>query len=183
MDAQTHILEALDGAPDRRVLMPGLAGSARAYIAGALVRAGRVPVLIADSPEDAEVLYRDLNFMLGASDDTGSTEGILFFGADEKSPYEAHSPDPRAVMERIATLYRLSRERANVRAVIVTPRAFVRRLIPPSVFERAFEYLVAGEEIERDRLLENALDRIDHADGPLSGNRVCTAAWTDAGAP
>src|SRR5205823_2664841 len=78
----------------------------------------RVPVLIARDQDDAEALYRDLAFMLGTTDERAAEEGLLFFGADEKSPYEEYSPDGRAVMERINTLYRLTREKDKTRAVV-----------------------------------------------------------------
>ncbi len=155
MSVGARVVEALAGSKARRVVVPGLDGAARAHLAASLIAQGKLPVLVGRDADDAEALYRDLAFFLGTSDDAASAHGLVFFGADEKSPYEAHSPDPRAVMERIATLYRLSRERNELRAVIVTPGAFARRHVPPELFDRALEYLVAGEPLERDRLLES----------------------------
>ena len=158
MALSTRILEALGDRPDARAVIPGLTGSIRAFLAASLIEAGRKIVLVGRDNEDAEALFHDLTFLLGVEDEAAASSGLLFFGADEKSPYEAHSPEPRAVMERINTLYRLTRERANVKAVVATPRSFSRRLIPPSVFDKAFEYLVAGELFDRERMLTALVD-------------------------
>ncbi|MBK6687230.1 MAG: transcription-repair coupling factor [Deltaproteobacteria bacterium] len=143
---------------ERRLLMPHITGALRAQIAAELIQKGKVPVLIAESQEDAEALYRDLAFMLGTTDELGAESGLLFFGADDKSPYEEYSPDGSAVMERIGTLYRLAREPKAVRALVVTPLALVRRHVPPSYFQKTGDYLVTGEELDRPRLLQRLAD-------------------------
>jgi transcription-repair coupling factor (superfamily II helicase) len=138
---------------ERRLLMPHVAGSLRAQIAAELIQKGKRPILIADDQDDAEALYRDLAFMLGTTDVEAAEQGLLFLGADEKSPYEEYSPDGRAVMERIGTLYRLAREAKAVKAVVVTPLALARKHVPPKYFELYGDYLVQGEEIDRTALL------------------------------
>jgi len=134
-------------------IIPGLNRASKAYAAACLAQTGFVPILIADNTTEAESLYRDLAFYLGTKDNHAAEQGILFFGSDEKSPFEAHSADPRAVMERIATLYRLSREPSTIRALVVTPDALSRKHIPPTCFENHFEYLVSGESFNRDHIL------------------------------
>ncbi|MCK6551318.1 transcription-repair coupling factor [Myxococcota bacterium] len=158
MTAATRILQALDAAPGRSVVVPRVAGSARAFLAAELVAKRRTVVLVARDQEDAETLFSDLAFMLGTDEERAPERGLLFFGADGKSPYEEYSPDARAVMERIATLYRLSRQKKEIRAVVVTPLALARRHVPPSLFDRAGEYIVRGEEIDRDRFLKSLAD-------------------------
>ena len=124
--------------------MPGLHRSTKAYALASLIENGKRLVIVADSSDDAEILYRDLSFFLGTSDNEAANDGIWFLGSDEKSPFEAHSPDPKAVMERIGTLYRLARETSQMRALVVTPDAFARKHIPSSCFTDNFEYLVNG---------------------------------------
>ncbi len=136
-----------------RIAIPGVTGSLRAELAAELITKKKVPVVIGRDQADAEALHRDLAFMLGTTDEEASDAGLLFFGADEKSPYEEYSPDGRAVMERINTLYRLIKEPKSVRALIVTPQALLRKHVPPSYFDRTGDYLVAEEEIDRESLL------------------------------
>lgn len=143
-------------APDAepRQIVPGVTRAVRAHLAAELLLAGKRPIVVGASADDAETLHHDLCFLLGVDPDRGQDRGILFFGADDKSPYEEYSPDARAVMERIGALHRLAREPASVRAVVVAPQTLQRRLVPPSYFARFGEYVVQGEEIDRQHLIE-----------------------------
>ena len=147
-----RILERFAGGA-RRVVIPSVHGSLRAQIAAELVVRGQKPVVFVRDPADAEALYRDLAFLLGTNEEFASERGLLFFGADDKSPYEEYSPDSRAVMERLGTLYRLSAAPATVRALVVTAPALVRRQVPPAFLEAAGEYVLAGADLDRENLL------------------------------
>lgn len=138
----------------RRVVIPSVCGSLRAQITAELIVRRRKPVVVVRDQADAEALYRDLAFLLGSSEETASERGLLFFGADDKSPYEEYSPDARAVMERLGTLYRLSEAPASVRALIVTAPALVRRQVPPAFLEASGEYVLAGADLDREGLLK-----------------------------
>lgn len=149
-----RLLERLEQDGSSRVFVPGLSGPLRAYIAAELARAGKTPVVIGGSGDDAETLHRDLCFMLGIDPERAADRGVLFFGADEKSPYEEYSPDARAVMERVNALHRLRAERDDLTAVVITPQTLLRRQVPPAFLSRFTEYLVVGEEIDRQHLVE-----------------------------
>ncbi|MEL6184747.1 MAG: CarD family transcriptional regulator, partial [Myxococcota bacterium] len=150
MTPAARLLERLSAG---RVVAPGVSGALRAYLAAELMQAGRVPLVIAADADDAESLHQDLCFMLGVPLERAADRGVLFLGADDKSPYEEYSPDARAVMERIHVLYRLSREPQSVGAVVMSPRTLGRKLVPPTFFSRFGEYVVAGEEIDRQHLV------------------------------
>ncbi len=137
----------------RRVQLPHVDGALRAQIAAELIAHGKRPILVAKDQTDAEALYRDLAFMLATTDEEARDRGLVFVGADEKSPYEEYSPDTVAVMERINALYRLAKEPKTVRAAVVTPHAFVKKHVPPSFFDDAGEYVMKDEEIDRKALL------------------------------
>src|SRR5436190_1857511 len=92
MSAANRILEQLDRARGQRLVIPRITGSARAFLAAELVEKKRLPILTARDQEDAEHLYSDLAFMLGTSEERAAEDGLLFFGSDEKSPYEEYSP-------------------------------------------------------------------------------------------
>jgi transcription-repair coupling factor (superfamily II helicase) len=157
MSVGQRVQSELSRGPNRRVLAPRITGAARAFLAASLIQDKKLPILVGDDAADAEALFRDLAFLLGTSDDDAPSQGILFLAADEKSPYEETSPDPRTIMERLAALYRLSKERSSVRAVVLSPRTFAKRQVPPSIFEEGSDYLVAKENLDRERLLSRLI--------------------------
>ena len=153
MTPANRILERFAKTNERRLVMPHVEGALRAQVGAELIARGVRPILVAKDQTDAEALYRDLAFMLGTTDELARDQGLVFFGADEKSPYEEYSPDTIAVMERINALYRLAKEPKSVRAAVVTPHALVKKHVPPTFFDEAGDYVLAGEEIDRDALL------------------------------
>lgn len=153
MTPAARILSKLEGSKAGRLIVPHVTGALRAEIAAELIVKGKRPILVGRDQEDAEALYRDLAFMLATTDEVARDEGLMFLGADEKSPYEEYSPDTIAVMERINTLYRLAKEPRSVRAIVVTPHALVRKHVPPSFFDDTGDYVMAGEELDRDATL------------------------------
>ncbi len=140
------------------VLAPHVFGALRAQIAAELVVRGEQVVLLGRDQADAEALYRDLAFMFGTNDERAVDHGLYFLGADDKNPYEEYSPDVRAVMERLGTLYHLAKEPEMVRALVITPHALIRRFVPPAYFDRAGDYVVAGSDIDRDQLVRVLTD-------------------------
>ncbi|MBK8010483.1 MAG: transcription-repair coupling factor [Deltaproteobacteria bacterium] len=153
MSLASRILKAVDAASTHRIVAPGLATPIRAFLAAELMVRKKLPVILAGSREHAEDIYRELAFFSGVEETNAADHGILFLGSDEKSPYEEYSPDAHAVMERLATLHRLLKEPDTVRALVVTPHAMLRRHVPPSIFERAGDYVMQGTDIDRDQLL------------------------------
>lgn len=168
MTPAERLLERLEKKPEARAVLPGVGGALRAQVAADLMERGWRPVLVGQNGDDAETVYQDLCFMLGVDAERASDRGILFFGAEEKSPYEEYSPDARAVMERVNTLYRLAKQPESVAAVVVSPQSLSRRHVPPSYFSRFGEYVVLGEEIDRQHLISrltaagyNAVSAVD----------------------
>lgn len=170
MTPAQRLLDCFEHDEGTQVTLPGVGGALRAHIAAELVLRNRRVVLVGRDADDAETLHRDLCFVLGLDPERAPDRGVLFFGADEKSPYEEYSPDARAVMERTNSLYRLAREPASVRALVVTPRSLARRHIPPKYFSRFGEYLVAGEEVDRQHLIErltlSGYNRVNSVEDP-----------------
>ena len=153
-----------------RVVLPGVGGALRAYLAAELVLADRTPILVGRSAEDAEALHHDLCFFLGLDAERAADRGVLYLGADDKSPYEEYSPEANAVMERIGALHRLARAPDEVKAVVLSPRTLARRLVPPDFFGRFGEYVLRGEEIDRqhlvDRLARSGYNRVSTVEDP-----------------
>ena len=156
MTPAQRLLETLKSTP--HVVAPHVGGALRAQIAAELMIRGEQVVLLGRDQTDAEAVYRDLAFMFGTNDERAVDEGIFFLGADDKNPYEEYSPDVRAVMERLGTLHHLAKEPESVRALILTPHALVRRFVPPSFFDQAGDYVMAGSDIDRDDLIRRLTD-------------------------
>ncbi len=151
MSAATRVLERLR--EQLHLTAPGVGGSFLAFLAAEMIERGRLPIMIAQSAKEAEALYRDLAFMLGLTDESAADFGLLFLGSDDKSPYEEYSPDGRAVMERINTLYKLAEEPKSIKALVLTPEALIRKHIPKTYFKECSEYILAGADLDRDELL------------------------------
>ncbi|HEY3358357.1 MAG TPA: transcription-repair coupling factor [Polyangia bacterium] len=117
--------------------------------------AGTRPLLCITADEEAaQALARDLTFFLG----TGAPEGedlplapprVMFLPAVETSPYADLSPDRRAIMQRLAVLFRLSQGFAGD-ALVMSAAAWARRVVPRAGFADLCDVIQAEEELDRD---------------------------------
>src|SRR2546428_4806888 len=126
------ILRALDGGA-RRVDVQGAAGGALGFLARSAVAAGRRLVCVTADPERATALAADVAFCL---DGPAPEEAVLRLPAVDPSPYLAMSPDRRAVMERLAILFRLS-QGLPWSALVLSAPSLVRRVLPKPAMARA----------------------------------------------
>ncbi|RNC66309.1 MAG: transcription-repair coupling factor [Desulfuromonadales bacterium] len=142
----SRIIAAL--APERaRVALPGLHGSAPAYILTRLMAETGQPLLvITPDAETAVELTTELRCYSGRPD------AILPFPAWDASPFEKASPHADVTGQRLATLRRLVDRKAA--AVVTTPEALRQRLLPRTLLDGASLYFLPGEESDRDELLQ-----------------------------
>ena len=133
----------------------GIQGGARAYILSLVAERRRGPMLIiSPTPSDAENLYDDLVFFLGEERSLAPFRKRLhLFPSWEILPFEKLSPHPDNVAARLEGLYKLVEETAPI--LIATPAALLQRIIPKEQFKRSYLYLVAGQELARENLLEH----------------------------
>ena len=68
-------------------------------------------------------------------------------------PFENLSPHPENIAGRLEGLYKLVEEPAPV--LIATPAALMQKVIPKESLKRSYLYLVAGQELPREALLEH----------------------------
>lgn len=108
----------------------------------------RPVVVVPKSQQSADDLLRDLRALAGAA-----AEEILHVPADERTPFHTSSPDPLAVMERCASLFRLATD-DRVRVCVIPPQSLIRRTVPYGALANMAEFLCAGAEIERDAVIE-----------------------------
>ena len=119
------------------------------------------PLLVLFPREDvARQFVRAFFFFVGESPE--------FFPAPEAPPLVEVLPSREIGVQRVAVLAKLLLQRA--RLVVATPVALQRRTVPPEALRGAYEYLLAGEEIPRERLLEKLValgyERVGRVEGP-----------------
>jgi transcription-repair coupling factor (superfamily II helicase) len=146
-----------------RITLAGLTGSSPAYLLSRLLAETEHPFLvITKDPETAEELWRELRFYAGEA-----TE-VLYFPAWETAPFEQASPHPDITGRRLYALFRLIA--GKVRAVVAPLSAVIQKVLPRQVLGDVSQYLVAGEEVERETLL-GKLVRLGYANVPLVEDR------------
>jgi transcription-repair coupling factor (superfamily II helicase) len=133
----------------------GLQGGARAFVLSLVAARERRPVVIVvPGARDAELLYDDLAFFLG--EDRASApfrKRLHLFPSWEVLPFEKLSPHPDNLAGRLEGLYKLVEEPAPI--LIATPAALMQRVIAKETLKKAYLYLVAGQDLARESLLEH----------------------------
>jgi transcription-repair coupling factor (superfamily II helicase) len=141
----------------------GLEGSAPAYLLSRLITSSGPPLLvIAADQESADEIYRELRFY------AAEPEGIFPFPAWDVTPFEQASPHQDLVGERLNALVRLLDGRA--RAVVLPLSSALQRVIPRQTLGEVCQYLVAGEELEREGLIEK-LVKLGYSHVPIVEDR------------
>jgi transcription-repair coupling factor (superfamily II helicase) len=132
------------------------AACAVAGVAEALPSAAR-PLVVAVPDEPAAItLARDVGFYLGAAavtDDPAAPPRVLHLPAGETTPYAELSPDRRAILRRLATLFRLSQGFAG-QVLVASAPALLRRVIPRVELGKLSELLIPEQELDREQLLD-----------------------------
>jgi transcription-repair coupling factor (superfamily II helicase) len=148
---------------DAEVSVPGLKGSAPAYLLSRLIPEVPGPLLIVTpDQESADELCRELRYF------AQRPEEILPFPAWDVTPFEAASPHPDLVGERLNALLRLLDGRA--RALVLPLSSALQRVLPRSVLGEVCQYLVTGEELERE-VLVGKLVKLGYAHVPIVEDR------------
>ncbi|HWH76224.1 MAG TPA: transcription-repair coupling factor, partial [Candidatus Binatus sp.] len=135
----------------------GVQGGARAYLLSLVaVRAHRPLLVIASSANHAETLYDDLSFFLGEERSLPPFRKRLhLLPSWEVLPFENLSPHPDNIAGRLEGLYKLVEETAPI--LIATPAALMQRVIPKQALKQSYLYLVAGQDLPRESLLEHLI--------------------------
>jgi transcription-repair coupling factor (superfamily II helicase) len=133
----------------------GLQGGARAYVLALVAATARRPILaITSSAREAEKLFDDLTFFLGEDRALAPLRKRLhLFPAWEVLPFENLSPHPDNIAGRLEGLYKLVEESAPI--LIASPAALMQRVIPKEALKQSYLYLVAGQDLSRESILEH----------------------------
>ena len=134
---------------DHTVDCMGLSGSEQAYFVTRLSRVypGSI-VVIVPSTKDAETYLEDLSFFLGKNH-----LSPVYFPPYNILPFQQLSYHNETSARRIKSLYRLIVEDAP-KIVVTTAAALLQKIIPKQELSEYAELIMAGEEIDRDLLVE-----------------------------
>jgi transcription-repair coupling factor (superfamily II helicase) len=114
------------------------------------------PVLVVTPDEPAaQALARDLRFFMQShnnSDDPLASARVAHLPHLETAPWPDVSPDRRAILSRMATLFRLS-QGLSAEVLVASTAALARRVIPRDAFADLVDVVQKGEEINREALL------------------------------
>ncbi len=136
----------------------------RAIDAGAVVAYGATPgwaawfaaqrsahelvVVVAADDAVARELEDDVRFFLGPDADVATLPGV------DVSPYAELSPDRAGIVERVATLFRLTQPELRPRVVVTSAEALARKTLPPAELAARGLVIAKGNVIDRDRVAE-----------------------------
>src|SRR6185436_19625576 len=103
-------------------------------------------------------------------------------------PYAELSPDRASLIERVATLYRLTQPALRPRIVVTSADALARRTVPPAELAARGRTLRTGETIDRDAvaalLVAGGWTRTPIVDEPgtfaLFGDEIESLRWFEA---
>jgi len=134
----------------RNLVITGLAGSGLQWLASRYAGDHEECILwlTADASE-AERIASDLRFFL--------PHNIIHFPGHDSLPFLPVAPSPETLCTRISALYALT-ETTAPRIVVTDVAALLEPVIPRSFLSDAVEYVMAGEEVDRDSLLQWFLD-------------------------
>ena len=162
----TQYLDRIDAklAPrTSRVSVAGLEGSAPAFLLSRLITQTGPPLLVLTADqESADELCRELRFF------SDRPESIIPFPGWDVTPFDAASPHPDLVGERLNALVRLMD--GGARAVVLPVAGALQRVIPRETLGGVCQYLMAGEELEREILVEK-LVKLGYSHVPVVEDR------------
>jgi transcription-repair coupling factor (superfamily II helicase) len=146
MNFLENIISTLQGS-QKKISCTGLIPASTAYLISRLFpKLNRPWVVVTPTTEEAESLANDLHFFMGDS------ESLRFFPNLDVLPYFQLSPHPDRLAERLGVLFEILSAHSPMLVVTSYP-AMIRRIPPRSIFNSYADYVVAKEEIDREKLL------------------------------
>jgi len=146
----------------------------RAIEAGAVIAYGATPgwaawlaatrsaselvVVVAADDAAAREIEDDVRFWLGDDRDSAELDPIASLPGIDVSPYAELSPDRSCIVERVATLYRLTQPALRPRLVITSAEALARKTMPPNELAARGLVIAKGQTIDRDHIAKVLTD-------------------------
>ncbi|HEU4716935.1 MAG TPA: CarD family transcriptional regulator, partial [Bacteroidia bacterium] len=162
------MITEISGARAAGIQLRGLAGSAGAFFASAVLqRSSQSHLFILGDKEEAAYFLNDLEGLLGVNmDETGTRSSfpVLFFPASYRRPYQVEDTDNANVLLRAEVLDRIRREKKV--AVVTYPGALAEKVVTRQLLEKNTLQLKRGEKISiafvTDLLNEYGFERNDY---------------------
>src|SRR6185312_10615604 len=128
------------------------AGSFQALFCAELVQAHNFPrplVVVTADETTAQALVRDLRFFLpsqaaGPENDPTAPSRVAHLPWLETAPWADVSPDRRAIVQRMSTLFRLSQGMA-AEVMVASAPALARRVVPRAAYADLVDVVQKGE--------------------------------------
>ncbi len=147
-------------AESKIVRVHNTAGAFQALLCAHLVQAhnfARPLVAVTADEATAAALVRDLRFFLastavGPENDPTAASRVAHLPWLETAPWADVSPDRRAIVQRMSTLFRLSQGMA-AEVLVASAPALARRVVPRAAYGDLVDVVQKGEEIDRDALI------------------------------
>ena len=105
-------------------------------------------ILVAKDDATARGLEGDAAYFLGAT----QSEAIAYLPSVDVSPYGDLAPDRGAIVERLATLYRLTQPTLRPQIVVTSAEALVRKTMPPQELASRGSIVGVGDIVDRDAI-------------------------------
>jgi transcription-repair coupling factor (superfamily II helicase) len=130
---------------NKTVQVSGLRGAAPAWLSALLAATGHCCCIVPDEQMVAP-FEQDLRLF--------TSKKVLAYPAHEIPPYTPLSPDQQTTALRLSSLYQLTESQEPV-LFVTSIEALMRRVMPKSLLTRVPELVLAGEDCDADRLIEN----------------------------
>ncbi len=136
-----------------RVNCTGLSGAEQAYLLCRLhSRLKRPLFVVCAQARDAELLAADLGFFSAKADTP-----IITFPSYDIAPFKPLPHHPETSCRRVEALYRMMTN-AEPAIIITTISALLQKVMPRTGLSRFAEYLLPGEEIDRDLFIHKLIE-------------------------
>ncbi|MBW1770823.1 MAG: hypothetical protein JRJ17_06610, partial [Deltaproteobacteria bacterium] len=135
-----------------RVNCTGLSGAEQGYLLCRLYSALNRPLfVVCAEAKAAELLAADTRFFSGKRDIP-----VITFPSYDILPFQPVAYHPQTACKRIETLYRMVTD-SQPPIVITTISALLQRVIPREVLSQYAEYVLEGEEMDRESLVRKLI--------------------------
>jgi transcription-repair coupling factor (superfamily II helicase) len=139
--------------PFERVDCTGLSGSEKAYLLYRLYRAFKRPILaVCAEAKEAEALEEDLRFFSGEKN-----LPVISFPSYDILPFKRLSYHPETSSRRVGALYHMMTA-PEAPIIITTVSGLLQKVIPKEALSRCCEYILPGEDMERDDLIGKLIE-------------------------
>jgi transcription-repair coupling factor (superfamily II helicase) len=145
------LVEMIDEARGR-INCTGLSGAEHGYLLFQLcAKLGRPLFVLCRGAKEAETLNEDIRFFSGSADIP-----TIVFPSYDILPFQPVAYHPQTSCRRIEGLYRMLTDTQPC-IVITTVSALLQRVIPKHTLSEHAEYVVAGEELDRETLIHRLI--------------------------